>query len=349
VDSLTTIANKIDKRAFVDHSWITDLIYYEGPIVSLYKGSQNQDYFYYWCENDALINRWLVIPVDRNEITLYINNDVTLYSLVQRHQFSVMLDTNSDGDITIAYSISAASLPEKYLPPVTSYFDVDLCPSESYRQMITSSYVIDIDKRWFFDEFSEVEKIFTQLYSFMYAVSNVGGIVSNEKIKHTFEQYPWRGGFSAVNFYNDLRSSVPSFHEPEVESIVYASPGTIKLELFAPVAISTGEILNHVFSNPEMAKNAYDDARKYLKQTGLLKIDATAHYDALLTDATIATIADHLTDLGRAMRIEPLVEKIKVLAGNELVAIKIILSFYRRVVKLNKYQFGGKLTFNKLD
>lgn len=347
MDSLSTIATRIDKRVFSEHSWITDLIYFEGPIVSLYKGGQEQDFFYYWCENTDVANRWLVIPVDRDEITRYVSKELSLYSLIVSCPIVTLIDTANDGDVMIAYSLTNSSLPDSYIPPRDSFFDVELCPSESYRQLITSSYVIDIDKRWFFEEFSEVEKLFTQLYSFMYALDNAGGIVSIAKVQNAFEQYPWRGGFSAVNFYNDLRSSVPSFHEPEVESIQYASPGTIKLELLAPVAFSTGAVLNHLLENADAAKFAYDDARKYLKQAGLLKIENSDTYESLLTKATLSTINDHLHDLGRAMNVVDIVEKIQTLTNNPLVAIKILLSFYRRAVKLNRFQAEGKLAFNK--
>ncbi|MCU6498912.1 hypothetical protein LPN04_14030 [Rugamonas sp. A1-17] len=345
MDSLITIGTKTDKKPYSEHRWITDLIFYESPILSLFKGSRDQDYFYYWCENDIIVNRWLVIPVGREDIERYLAGEVSLYSLVNKNRSVAVLDMNKEGEPTFVFMVPTEQLPYTYIPPETSFFDADLCPSESYKYLISELYVIDIDKRWFFDEFSQFEKLFTQLYSFVYTVDNAGGIVSSERVQSAFSQYPWRGGFSAVNFYQDLRKTVPSLHEPEVKFIEYHSPGEIKLELLAPVAEATGRILNAIFDNRVALKGIYNDAHSYLRNSGLLKIDGPADAPVHLTDVTKNRILEYFQILAREMNLVGYADSIWELSQNPLIAIKILLSFYRRAEKLNRFQEVGKLSF----
>jgi len=45
-----------------------------------------------------------------------------------------------------------------------------------------------------------------------------------------YAKYPWRGGFSALNFYQSLYAKIPYEQRPQIEEIQYASPGHIKLK-----------------------------------------------------------------------------------------------------------------------
>ena len=46
-----------------------------------------------------------------------------------------------------------------------------------------------------------------------------------ERLHLAFLKYPWKGGYSAVNFYNDLYQALPPSAKPKVAGIRYNSHG----------------------------------------------------------------------------------------------------------------------------
>ena len=52
-----------------------------------------------------------------------------------------------------------------------------------------------------------------------------------------FRAFPWRGGWSAVGFYEQLRIAVPPKHRPRLVAIEYASPGF--MDLGGPIEVLT--------------------------------------------------------------------------------------------------------------
>jgi hypothetical protein len=349
VDSLKTIGTKINKQQFTEHRWIADLLYFEGPLLSLFKGSKDQDYFYHWCESDSIASRWLAIPVTRKDIEDYFAHEKSLLSIIKKQQRIFFIDANNEGTPNQVFSVKSEAIPSAYTVPETSYFDEDLCPTDIYKTIKPSTYAIKIDKNWFFDEFSLVERVFTQLYSFVYGLTNMDGLVARDKVRRAFQQYPWKGGFSAVHFYDNMRAAVPSLHEPKVGSIVFQSPGTIKLELLESVATNTGLLIKHFNENSVEILEQYEEARKYLRDAGLLKIDENLDIKSILTDASKKAIKDHFADLARSLNMAEFSEQIEEMTGNPLISLKILLSFCRRVMKLNKLQDDGKLEFTEAN
>lgn len=348
MDSLQTIATKVSKKLFSDHRWIADVLYFEGPLLSLFKGSKEQDYFYYWCDNDSINNRWLAIPVSREQIEAYFSKKLSLHDLISGQRKVIAVDTNNDGEVSHVHALNFADLPSAYLPAKTSFFEAALCPTDIYKSISADVYPIYIDKKWFFDDFSLVERVFTQLYAFIYNLENVGGLVAEERVQQAFVSYPWRGGFSAVHFYDSLRNAIPSIHEPRVSSFKFASPGAIKLELLKEVASTTGDLIDHFGNNTDEIAKAYDEARKYLRNAGLLKIpDSDVNINLLVTDSTKRDIADLFNSLATKLDMNMFATEIEKLTGNPLISLKILLSFYRRIEKINKFQMNAKLSFDE--
>lgn len=64
-------------------------------------------------------------------------------------------------------------------------------------------YRIELDGTWSLSEFYELPHVFTQTYAFNYTFSGED-VRDPERVAHAFSSFPWRGGYSAVNFYNVL-------------------------------------------------------------------------------------------------------------------------------------------------
>jgi hypothetical protein len=87
------------------------------------------------------------------------------------------------------------------------------------------SYTILMDGRWTLDDLYKFSHTYEQAYFALDAIVPSETEADNDRIERAFRAFPWRGGYSAVNFYNQLRYATPVGARPKIVSIQYASPG----------------------------------------------------------------------------------------------------------------------------
>lgn len=103
-----------------DLTHVTDLIYFDGPLLSHFKSKTGGDYFYYWCDVDENYNRWLVFEVEN--LYQYLTGEVSLRELIEDANPIYIVDI--DDDLQYHRNIRlAGSLPESYLPDADSYYE----------------------------------------------------------------------------------------------------------------------------------------------------------------------------------------------------------------------------------
>lgn len=90
------------------------------------------------------------------------------------------------------------------------------------------SHKIHIEGRWEIRDLYLFPHRYAEIYSFLYALA---AAEKSEKspFAHAFKRYSWQGGYSAVNFYDELYGSIPREERPHIKRIEYASPGFIEL------------------------------------------------------------------------------------------------------------------------
>ncbi len=88
---------------------------------------------------------------------------------------------------------------------------------------------LGLDGRWDLEELSDTTKDYIQLYGFAYSLLPDLPVARKEEIDYIYGKFPWRGGYSTVNFFNQLFHKIPPKLRPEVQRIQYASPGFIEL------------------------------------------------------------------------------------------------------------------------
>ena len=90
------------------------------------------------------------------------------------------------------------------------------------------SHKIHIEGRWEIRDLYLFPHRYAEIYSFLYALAAAEKTEAS-LFAHAFKRYPWRGGYSAVNFYDELYGAIPREERPQIKSIEYASPGYIEL------------------------------------------------------------------------------------------------------------------------
>jgi len=206
------------------------------------------------------------------------------------------------------------------------------------------TYTIHIDGSWSLEDLYVFPRNYEQVYFALEAVLPASDSAANDRIVRAFSSFPWQGGYSAVNFYNQLKYATPPKRRPIVASMKYQSPGWIEIACIVPVAISVSVLVIRVAKTLDACNNTYNQIYSDMQRRKLLKIEVERQEIALRQDEidlirSHADLMAHVLGVGSA---ETIHERTK----NPLISLKILLSIYRRVRTLAKYQLKGKAHFD---
>lgn len=207
-----------------------------------------------------------------------------------------------------------------------------------------------IDGRWSLEELSETAKGYIQLYGFAYSLLPDLPIARRDEIDSIYGKFPWRGGFSTVNFFNQLFHRIPSRLRPAVLRIQYASPGFIELSELLLVAGTIAGIVKTVCSAINAVNETYRNIQKASVDHELSKIDLKRK-EVELAHQQIEFCTDASKSLVKVFGLTDAQEKLidDKVQGNPVMKLKILLSVYRRVEPLAKKQSEGKLKITGID
>jgi hypothetical protein len=203
---------------------------------------------------------------------------------------------------------------------------------------------IHLDGRWKLEELSDATKEYTQLYGFAYSLLSDLPIARREEVEYIYGKFPWRGGFSTVNFFSQLFHKIPPKLRPEVQRIQYASPGFIELSELLLVAGTVAGIVAAVCTSINNAHDTYRRIQKGSVENELTQINLKKEQ----LDLTLKQISFCETSSASLVKVLGLTEaQEKILdervQNNKLMKVKILLSVFRRVEPLAKQQAEGKL------
>jgi hypothetical protein len=203
-----------------------------------------------------------------------------------------------------------------------------------------------LDGRWNLEELSEATKDYTQLYGFAYSLLPDLPTARREEIDYIYGKFPWRGGYSTVNFFNQLFHKIPPKLRPEVERIQYASPGFIELSELLVVAGSVAAIVKAVCSSINNAHETYRNIQKGAAEHKLSEINLTKE-ELDLAQRQITFCENSSKSLVKIFGLTEAQEKLlnqKVQGqGSEIMKLKILLSVFRRVYPLAEKQAEEKI------
>lgn len=97
---------------------VKDLIYYDGPLLSLFKTKNNQNYLFYWIDQDHNFNRWLVVNIKNTNLQAYLKNKLSLYQILTKPKNNSIYKVDIDKDLNYhnILKITPKQIPQSYLP-----------------------------------------------------------------------------------------------------------------------------------------------------------------------------------------------------------------------------------------
>ena len=203
---------------------------------------------------------------------------------------------------------------------------------------------IGLEGRWGLEELSDTTKDYIQLYGFAYSLIPDLPIARREEIDYIYGKFPWRGGYSTVNFFNQLFHKIPHPLRPEIQRIQYASPGFIELTELLVVASTVAAIVVAVCKSLKSVHELYRSIQKAAVDHELSKINL-AKEDLDLKQRQINFCENSSRSLAKAFGLTAAQERLidQKVQGSPVMKLKILLSVYRRVEPLAKKQAEGKL------
>lgn len=209
----------------------------------------------------------------------------------------------------------------------------------------TGNIKILMDKNWDLEDLYKFPRNFEQVYFAYFSLTPSTDESINERVKQAFAAYPWKGGYSAVNFYNQLKYIIKKQDRPNVKSISYASPGWMELSLVQDVALNIGIIVGSICGTIRLTNATYNAIYKGMQERKLTKLEIQEkEFD--LSEKHFQFLRKSNIDMGRILGLDN-IEEINEKTGNELRTLKILLSIYRRVRILVKYETEGKAILPK--
>lgn len=220
--------------------------------------------------------------------------------------------------------------------------------------LVEENYKLNIDGSWDINDLYTFSRNYEQVYYAIYSLYPHDDEKIEKKIKGAYSSFPWQGGYSAVNFYDQLKYTTPSQKRLKILTMQYASPGWFELSIIIGVAVSIKQIVGAItFSIKEM-NSTYNEIYRGAKERKLLKIQVeqteNEHQKKMAFEANfkkaegenLKFIEEQNEKLARILKIED-VKKIHEKTGSPLKTLKILMSLYRRVRKLSELGAEGKL------
>ncbi len=207
---------------------------------------------------------------------------------------------------------------------------------------IYDNYAILMDGRWTLDDLYRFPRTYEQAYFALDAIVPSESEFDSERIERAFRAFPWRGGYSAVNFYNQLKYATPANARPRVISIRYASPGWIELALILEQAELLAEIVAVVAGSITACNALYNKIMTDLQRRKLLRIEVEREKIALSREE-LRLISEYSKEMAEMLQIGS-AEAVDARTERPLVSLKILLSVYRRIRTLADYSVKRKAT-----
>jgi hypothetical protein len=211
-------------------------------------------------------------------------------------------------------------------------------------QLEAKTTQLGLDGRWGLEDLSNTTKDYIQLYGFAYSLVPDLPTARREEIDYIYGKFPWRGGYSTVNFFNQLFHKIPLKLRPEVKRIQYSSPGFIELTELIAVAVTVAGIVTTVCKSLQSVHDLYRSIQKASVDHKLSEINL-AKEDLDLKQKQIMFCENSSKSLSKALGLTEEQEQLidQKVQGNPVMKLKILLSVFRRVEPLAKKQAEGKL------
>jgi len=202
-----------------------------------------------------------------------------------------------------------------------------------------SRVTIGIDGRWDIRDLEEFPQALAGPYAFLHSLMRTPREHA-AMVMNMFRRYPWRGGFSTVNFYRDLYKSIPAPERVIVRKMEYASPGVFELTAARDVIDALHQEIE-AFST----SNSYELYQELHREMSSRELLGRTPEEAGVDDEIEEFLHDGCTRLSRSIGFTQLNRLYRLCGNSWFLASKLLLAHYRRLLELSEFYRSGKAEY----
>lgn len=341
-------AKEINSKSFPDYTWNADLIYYDGPLLSLYSRERGSDALFLWVDSNEYNNRWAVINIQRDDLKKYLASRLALLDIINKTETCYFFNTGPRGRRGKIVQVNTADFPKEYLPDHDSflYKEISTDAAKKLNEENLQIYDLKLDGNdIYIEDLGLIAKLYQQLYSFHYGLDHLDREAVKTKLSSAMKK--WTGGFSAVNLFSGLKNLTPSIHRARVQQLQYNSPGFIKLNALPSITLEISKTAKFFVRNFDETESLYRDCYQYFRDENISGFDKENPEEQIqLNSRQTLEINKFLDDFFIKLDLEKYKSNFVSLEVDALSQIRTILAYYRRLRGLKKYIDEGTLTIS---
>lgn len=302
--------------------WVRDLQSFEGPLLSEFRSSRER-FLYWWCDRDERHHRWLVMRAEARAVHRLTSGLLSMRRLIQDlpDGYVFVVDVDGEGEPRHVSMSPVGTLPHDYVPHVDKPLDRRLMVTDD------TKFSIFLNGDLTLDDASVGPRRLIDAHALLSSFD------ATPKNPH---QYPWRGGYSSVNFYSAVRAAQGT-RRAQVDAMAFASPGYVEIRGSRAVALRVVAVVGRYRAAQQRIDAAMDRALTLIRHHHLNEVDSVLSVE----DAQV------LTGCGEAIMGalgEPTWAWIlSTGGGNPYKAVKIAGSYYNRIRVLADLVSEGRL------
>ncbi len=317
---------------------VRDIEVFEGPLITEFKANERDTFLFVWRDKDSTYNRWLGFPVRSRDIALFEQRIVSLHQLIERAAFWYLTDVDSRGHFKRWFMAALEQLPDDYVPEKDSFFDPNLRPSA--KQSEHGQRVL-IEGQWGLSEIIEYPRRYLDVYSVQYCLAPGAA----QRVRENAFKWRFASGYVYHNFFQNLAKSIPKQDQAKVQALQYSSPGMMEFSLNEDVATLVLSTVRRLQSQMESTKEIYDEIHLWLKSKKGGKIAKKKEASVPSDRAAAGELKEFCSVLGALDY-----ERLRELTDNDqLNTAEIVLSYYRRLRVLARYELDRKAVIVSVD
>ncbi|SDL22429.1 hypothetical protein SAMN05661010_01120 [Modicisalibacter muralis] len=330
--------------------WNADLINFEGPLLSLFKNDEDEDFLFVWLDCNNTKNRWCMVAVDRDQLKGYLGSVLPLRNIMADSSELIVFSVSRAGRRSAFIRTDFSHLPEEYRPEKDSFLTDDIATNAAValREDSPQDYYLGLDGDLYIDDIQRIPQLYKQLYSFHYGLEHLKRSAVRHKLGRLMGS--WGGGFSAVNIFTGLRNVIPSIHRARLQELRYNSPGHIKLNLLPRMAKSiekSSDIIVDEVKFQEM-ESFYRSVYRFFDQNRISGFEKeSGSISEKLTADTKEALSVFVDTFFELMDWKGFRQQFDSIESNPLRQLRVLLAYYRRLRELRSYVIKGKLDIGK--
>lgn len=97
---------------------VSDLIHYDGPVLSHFQSDNGNNYLFFWVDADTEFNRWLIVMVSMERLQAYLNGNLPLHNIITQPNDNLIYKVDIDAELNYhdVLMLSPNQIPNSYLP-----------------------------------------------------------------------------------------------------------------------------------------------------------------------------------------------------------------------------------------